>query len=75
MQPTDERYNGNIFIAIVYQHLLALKGANAVFKALPWFHFHHKEMITILLELSPGSKLVVEGVSYIFEALEEVIWK
>ena len=30
-------------------------------------------MVTILLELSPGSKLVVKGVSYIFKASEGVI--
>jgi len=32
-------------------------------------------MVVILLELSPGSELVVEGVSYVFEASEGVLWE
>jgi len=32
-------------------------------------------MVTILLELPPGSELVVEGTNYIFKTLEEVLWE
>jgi len=30
-------------------------------------------MVTILLELSPGSELVIEGINYIFKHLEGVL--
>jgi len=59
----------------VHQGLLALEIAGIVFQALPWFQFHHEEMVIILLKLSLRSILVVGDISYIFKegALQERI--
>ena len=75
LQPTDERCSGNVFIAFVHQRYPALEVADVVFQALPWFHFYHEEIVVILLKLSPGSELIIEGVSYVFEASEGVLWE
>ena len=65
----------NVFIAIVHQRHLALEVTDVVFQAFPWFHFHYKEIVFILLELNQRSKLVAEGVCYIFKATEGVLWE
>ena len=75
MQPTDERYGDNVFIAIVHLGHLTLEVADIIFQALPWFHFHYEEMVTILLEFSSGSELVAEGISYIFKVSEGILWE
>jgi len=50
-----------------------LKVGDIIFQALPWFYFHHEEMVTILLELSSRSELIVKGISYIFKTSEGVL--
>ena len=57
----------------VHQGLLALEIAGIVFQALPWFQFHHEEMVIILLKLPSNRELVVKGISYIFKGSERVL--
>ena len=73
LQLTDERYGGNVFIAIIHQRHLALEVTDVVLQILPWLHPHCEEMVTISLELSSRSELVVKDVSYTFKVSEGVL--
>ena len=67
MQPTDERRGNHVVIAAIQQSHLALKITDIVFKTLPGLHFDREEVISILLQLSSRSVLVIESLFHLFE--------
>jgi len=61
-------------IAVVHQSHLALEIVDVVLQILSWLHSNREDMV-VSLELSPRSKLIVEGVSYIIKTPKRVFWE
>ena len=61
LQPTDEHSGSHIIIAVIHQDQLMLEITDIMFEALSGLHLHRKEVIIVLLKLSLGSILVIEG--------------
>ena len=72
LQPTDKYNDGYVFIAVIHRTHLAQEIVDVALQALLWFHSDREEMV-VPLKLSPRSKLIVEGVSYIIETLKRVL--
>ena len=57
LQPTDERSNSHVIIAVIHLSHLALKITDIMFEALSGLHLDHEEVINVLLELPLESVL------------------
>ena len=49
LQPTDERSDSHIVIAVIHQSYLALEITDILLEALPRFHLDGEEVVAILL--------------------------
>ena len=70
LQPTDEYCDNYILIAVIYQDHLTLKVIDIVLEALSRLHLDRKEVIVVLLKLTPRSILIVEDLPHLFEVSE-----
>jgi len=75
LQPTDERGGSHVIIVVIYQSHLDLEITDILLEALPMLHFEGEKMVAVLLELSTGSVLVVEGMLHLLESLERLRWE
>ena len=70
LQPTDERYDSYILIAVIYQGHFTLEVNDIVLEAIFGLHLDNEEVIVVLPKLMPRSVLVVKDLPHLFEVSE-----